>query len=119
MPSKRAASSTENSCRSGCIAIAELVFALNMAGLAEDLTGGGNDAAKWQDGSLIRLPSLASSAAGHAFGINDQGIVVGRTVSFGGDRATLWDDTGAWDLNSFLRDADVSDRSRVQSATDD
>ena len=47
-----------------------------MAGLAEDLTGGGNDAAKWQDGSLIRLPSLASSAASDAFGINDQGIVV-------------------------------------------
>ena len=88
-------------------------FAINDAGQVAGYSlfaGGGGRATVWSETSTIQLSTLGGNQS-VAFGINALGQVVGsaNTIDSNVLLATLWNETTAIDLNSFLDTSTASD----------
>lgn len=92
-------------------------FAINNAGqVAGQVVLGNFQAARWDAGQLIILPTLNNGMSSQAHAINDMGQVVGTSYDGYQSRATLWNDTTAIDLNSYLSEQDIALGWVLQSA---
>src|SRR6202012_2600024 len=84
--------------------------AINASGQVVGVSG--DYAMLWQNGRAAKLPSLTGTGltvtSASAAGINDSGVIVGRTSGYGGAilssfvTATVWENGTAIDLNSLL-----------------